>query len=125
MSKGHARAADREEGFTILELMVVCLILAVLVSMVVMSMALSKGKAQEASCKANLRVIEGAIQQYMCTHDGNPPPDLDTLMEEGYLKSNFKWTCPSGDYGVMSGDYRDYYDPSSGQTSCPRPEHNN
>lgn len=116
-------ATGRGEGFTIVELLIVFLILGILVSMVMMSMLISKGRAQDASCKANIRIVDGAVQQYMSVHAGGIPPELDILTEQGYLKENFNWTCPSGDFGEMSGDYRDYYDPSTGQTSCPRPNH--
>lgn len=124
MSGRHLRGAGREEGFTIIELMIVCIILGVLVSMVVLTMAVSKGKAQDAACKANLRIIDSAIQQYVCTHSGTLPPDLEALVEEGYIKDDFKWMCPGGDLGEKSGDYRDYYDPESATTSCPRVDHN-
>lgn len=106
------------------ELMIVCIILGVLVSTVVLMMEVSKRKAQDATCKANLRIIDSAIQQYTCNHSGHDPANLDDLVNENYIKDNFKWQCPAGNLGEISGDYRDYYDANSGQTSCPRPEHN-
>jgi prepilin-type N-terminal cleavage/methylation domain-containing protein len=119
-----ARSTDRQHGFTIIELMVTMLILGVLVGIVVMTMAISRTKAQQASCKANLRIIVDAIAQYQAIHEGALPPTLDVLVDEHYIKENFSWTCPSGDYGSQSGDYRKYYNPETGQTSCPRPDHN-
>lgn len=100
-------------------MMITLLILGVLVTIVVMTMAVSKSKAQQAACKANLRIIDSALQQYRSLHDGETPPSLDTLMDEGYIKGSFGWKCPSGQY-----DYRVYYDDEAGQTSCPLPDHN-
>lgn len=111
--------------------MITLLILGVLVTIVVMTMLVSKSKAQQAACKANLRIIDSALQQYRSLHDGETPPNvvdgtgqvtqygLDTLMDEGYIKGSFGWKCPSGQY-----DYRVYYDDEAGQTSCPLPDHN-
>lgn len=116
----------QQQGFTIVELMIVMLILGILVSIVVMTMQVSKSKAQQAACKANLRVISDAITQYEAAHSGQSPPTLDTLVTDSppYIKSSFQWKCPAGDFGLQSGDYRDYYDSSTGETSCPRKNHN-
>lgn len=118
------RKAVGKGGFTLVELMITLLILGILVTIVVMTMAISKKKAQEATCKANLRIVFDAISQYQALHNGEFPPDLDTLITDTYIKSTFTWMCPSGDYGALSGDYRDYYNSVSGHTSCPRASHN-
>jgi competence protein ComGC len=91
-----------------------------------MTMMVSKSKAQRAACKSNLRIIADAITQYRSIHDGEIPPDLETLATDGYIKPSFKWICPMGPYGTepASGDYRTYYNSSTGETSCPRADHN-
>jgi competence protein ComGC len=113
-----------ESGFTLVELMVTLLILSILVTIVVLTMAYSRSRAQESACKANLRTIYDAITVYQSLHSGQSPPDLDTLVTDGLIKSSFTWTCPAGDLGATSGDYRTYYDPATGHTSCPRASHN-
>ena len=115
---------ESESGFTVVELMITLLIIGILVGIVVMTMAVSRSKAQQAACKANLRTIFSAISQYQAIHGGDYPPNLDVLITENYLKSNFNWKCPSGPLDHQSYDYRDYYDPTTGQTSCPRANHN-
>ncbi len=127
-SREPGRNNRRQQGFTIIELMIVLLILGILVGIVVMTMTVSRSKAQQAACKANLKTIEDAVHVYMSAH-GQFPPDLDALVnqpdpKDNYIKSSFKWMCPSGDYGSQSGDYRTYYNSTTGQTSCPRPNHN-
>ena len=127
MKKGFNRSVGAQEGFTVIELMITLLILAILVSMVIMTMAFSRSKAQKAACKSNLRIIDEAVLQYRANHEGEAPPDLDTLtVDPPYIKASFSWTCPSGDLSgdPGSGDYRKYYNPSSGETSCPRADHN-
>ncbi|MDD5748665.1 MAG: prepilin-type N-terminal cleavage/methylation domain-containing protein [Actinomycetota bacterium] len=112
------------EGFTIVELMVTLLILGILAGIVVATMSASRSKTQEAACKSNLRNISSAICEYQAAHNGDYPPNLDVLTTEGYIKSSFKWTCPSGPLDGQSTDYRDNYDPAKGETSCPRASHN-
>lgn len=128
MKKGFRGKAGAQDGFTFIELLIVFLILSILVSIVVMTMMVSKSKAQRAACKANLRIIADAITQYRSIHDGETPPDLNILAQDGYIKASFKWTCPMGPYGTEpdSGDYRNlkYYNSSTGETSCPRADHN-
>ena len=113
-----------EKGFTLVELAVTTLILGILVGIVVMTMAFTSSRAEQAACKTNLRMIFDAVNQYCCLHEGEFPENLDILTEEGYLKSSFDWQCPSGDVGTVPGDYRNYYDNITGNTSCPRLNHN-
>ena len=126
MKKGFRRKAGAQDGFTIIELLITFVILSILVSIVVMTMLVSKSKAERAACKSNLRIIIDAITQYRAIHDGKLPPSLDTLADDGYVKGSFKWICPSGDLAgdPGSGDYRKYYNSSTGETSCPRADHN-
>lgn len=108
-----------EKGFTLVELMITMLILGILVGIVVMTMTISKSRANEATCKANLRTIFEAISRYQVQNEGAYPDQLQDLVDDGFIKDTFSWTCPAGTY-----DYRDYYDSDTGHTSCPRPSHN-
>lgn len=122
--KSIRRAISKQSGFTIVEMMITILILGILVTIVVLTMSFSRSRAQEAACKANLRTIFDAVSVYQSVHDGKFPPDLDALVTDSLIKSSFTWMCPSGDLGTTSGDYRTYYDPANGHTSCPRASHN-
>lgn len=113
-----------QSGFTLVEIMVTLLILSILVSIVVLTMSYSRSRAQESACKANLRIIYDAVAVYQSLHEGQSPPDLNKLVDEGLIKSSFTWMCPAGDLGGTSGDYRNHYDPATGHASCPRGSHN-
>ncbi|MBN1289351.1 MAG: prepilin-type N-terminal cleavage/methylation domain-containing protein [Actinobacteria bacterium] len=112
-----------EKGFSIVELMITLLILSIIIGIVLMTMVVTQRKAEQASCKMNLRTLYNAINQYSALNNGEYPASLDILVEEKYLK-DFDWKCPSGDYGSISGDYRVHYNKVTGHTSCPRPDHN-
>jgi general secretion pathway protein G len=74
-----------ERGFTLVELMVVMLIIAVLAAVAVPSFIQSIRNAKEAALKEDLHVMRDAIDSY--TMDKNKAPQsLDDLVQNGYLK---------------------------------------
>ncbi len=76
----------RSRGFTLVELMVVMLIIAILASIAVPAYVASIRAAKEAVLKEDLHVMRNAIDSY--TNDKNKAPQaLDDLVTGGYLKS--------------------------------------
>ena len=54
----------KDEGFTLVELMVVVLIIGILVAIAVPVFLNASANAQAKSCQANQRTVQGAIQTY-------------------------------------------------------------
>ncbi|KAF0209147.1 MAG: type II secretion system protein [Actinomycetota bacterium] len=59
----------KDEGFTLVELMVVVLIIGILVAIAIPVFNSASGTARNRTCQSNQRTIEGAVQQYLA---GNP-----------------------------------------------------
>ncbi|MDI6690036.1 MAG: type II secretion system protein [Actinomycetota bacterium] len=99
-----------QKGFTIIELMVVMTILAILVTIAIASYNFLLAKANEATCRYNLRAIRNAIVLYKNLNDQNNPDSLDDLVPE-YIKSGFEFKCPATKQEYL-------YDPIAGEVQC-------
>ncbi len=100
----------KESGFTLVELMVVVLIIAILVAIAVPVFSAARESAWRRTCQANLRTIDGAAQTYFASYgvinnlDGtvdSSHPLLDTT--NPFLKS--VPTCPQdgSQYDISDG----------------------
>jgi len=88
--------ADRN-GFTLVELMVVVLIIGILVAIAIPVFNASRTNAQKRSCYANQRIIEGAAMTYLADHGAMPTAgavDSASWVIPTYIKR--APTCPSG-----------------------------
>ncbi|MCX7831278.1 MAG: prepilin-type N-terminal cleavage/methylation domain-containing protein [Actinobacteria bacterium] len=82
----------REAGFTLIELMVVVLIIAILVAIAVPVFSAARESAWRRTCQSNLRTIDGAVQTYYASYDELPTgfigqvTNSHPLVAGGFLK---------------------------------------
>lgn len=97
----------KDEGFTLVELMVVVLIIGILVAIAIPVFNAAKTNAQTKSCFANERTVDGAARSYEA-ESGALPADVAALVTATYLKA--APVCPAG------GTYS--FDATAGELDC-------
>ncbi|MCL6463748.1 MAG: type II secretion system GspH family protein [Acidobacterium ailaaui] len=75
----------KEQGFTLIELMIVMLIIGVLASIAIPIYLQSLRSAREAVLKEDLHIMRQAIDSYTMDKEKGPQ-SLDDLVQDGYLK---------------------------------------
>ncbi len=75
----------REQGFTLVELMIVMLIIGVLAAIAIPSYVTSLRNAHEAVLREDLQVMRQAIDSFTMDKE-KAPQSLDEVVQAGYLK---------------------------------------
>lgn len=78
--------SSAQQGFTLLELMIVMIIIGILAAVAIPKYLQTVNKANEAVLKEDLHVMRGAIDSYTVDKQ-KAPQSLDDLVEAGYLKT--------------------------------------
>ncbi|MFO1528248.1 MAG: prepilin-type N-terminal cleavage/methylation domain-containing protein [Kiritimatiellia bacterium] len=95
-----------KKAFTLVEIMIVVMIIALLALIAVPQMAANRRTAQRSGCMNNLRQINGAIQQYMLQNNTTTVPRrnrLRSMFQTGVFPTcpgNGTYTLPATDTGV-------------------------
>lgn len=97
------------EGFTLVELMIVILIIGILVAIAIPVYGSAKAAARKRTCFSNQRTIEGACQTYASSSDTIDISDLAGRLGAGHpLTGNYIHgippTCPSAPVPAVRTD---------------------
>jgi prepilin-type N-terminal cleavage/methylation domain-containing protein len=84
----------KDEGFTLVELMVVVLIIGILVAIAVPIFNAAKAGAQQKTCYANMRTVAGAYQTWLADNPTAATP-ANWAALTGELVPNYVKTAPA------------------------------
>lgn len=83
-----------ENGFTLIEMMIVIMIISMLLLIAVPSLSKNNDVVGAKSCEATVKVAQAQVGAYKA-EKGSYPATIDELVTEKYLDSNGA-TCPGG-----------------------------
>jgi prepilin-type N-terminal cleavage/methylation domain-containing protein len=70
-----------KEGFTLIELMVVVVIIGILVAIAIPNFVRIVTQAKEAEVRANMHTTQLEVEMYGVEHNGMYPPTVDSIMD--------------------------------------------
>lgn len=85
----------RDQGFTLVEILIVVVILGILAAIVIPQFTQASTEARESSLVSNLQTIRSQIELYKIQHLDNPPTDATTFV--------LQMTDLSNNAGVLAG----------------------
>lgn len=82
--RGRGTARRRTDGFTLIEVLVVVVILGILAAIIVPNLMEKPGQARATKAKADIRAIESALNMYRLDNHSYPTTDegLEVLVDE-------------------------------------------
>lgn len=90
-----------EQGFTLIEMMIVMLIISVLLIITIPNVAKHNSNINAKGCEAYVKMVQAQVQAYEM--DKNKVPTLDELKSAGYIKPEAQG-CPNGDTVEIAAD---------------------
>lgn len=90
----------KEDGFTLIEMMIVLMIISILLLIAVPSMTKSNSVVKEKTCESTINLLQSQVEAYATEHDGEMPGSLDVLKSGGYVD---RTRCPDSDLMLEGG----------------------
>jgi len=100
-----------EEGFTIIELVIVIVILGILAAVVVFAVSGINDRGQTAACKADVKAIDTAAESYYA-QKGTAAATMTDLVNNGFLHKDSQ--IQSGGLTKVTASYTITFTPGTG-----------
>ncbi|RTQ89529.1 competence type IV pilus major pilin ComGC [Lysinibacillus telephonicus] len=93
--------ASNEDGFTLIEMLIVLLIISVLILITIPNVTRHFESINEKGCSALVQMVQGQVEAYKI--DFKTTPTIQDLVDNEYLNDD-KTSCPNGDEIVIQSD---------------------
>lgn len=91
-----------EDGFTLIEMLIVMIIITVLILLIVPNIAKQSENVQESGCDALVKTVETQVQAYQLENKQYPDSMTDLINAE-YITAD-QTSCQNGDEIVINAD---------------------
>lgn len=96
------KALKQENGFTLIEMMIVLLVISVLLIITIPNIMTHNSKINSKGCDAFVKMVQAQAQAFEM-ESGKPPKDIQELVTAGYLNDE-QITCQNGDVIEISAE---------------------
>lgn len=108
---------DNRQAFTLFELLVTMVIISILVSLLMPTIAMVRATAHTVVCASNLRQLDAAMRDYSIDNRGRLLPVAEMISAYAAADDGTAWGCSRASWDVRLADWTD--GGSIGVTHCP------
>lgn len=99
MRKLFMKKLKDEQGFTLVEMLLVLLVISVLIILIIPNIAAQSENVQNTGCEAQVRMVQSQVEAYTL-NEGMPPQTINDLIPT-YLSSS-QTSCQNGDEIIVT-----------------------
>jgi competence protein ComGC len=80
------RFIKNEDGFTLIEMLLVLLVISVLIILIIPNIAAQSSNVQDTGCDAQVKMVQSQVEAYTL-NEGSDPANIGALVSGGYITS--------------------------------------